>query len=190
MNPNSRTATLLSVLVMLAPTCFAQTCDRQVAWDDLDNEVFGAGVAWLLDLSKSPGKLKVVVNPTTDEERPMSERNFGSALDNSTIASFNKRNKKPCSLQKLYCPRTITIDWSREAFRNSDDTREFWKAFHTRYPGYGILSVSMPGYSRNGNEALLNLGVLYDGLNGLWVTLRLRRSGLKWKVELLDHTAS
>jgi hypothetical protein len=59
----------------------------------------------------------------------------------------------------------------------------FWKAFFAAYPGAkGIVTVSRPGISADGQSAVLRIGMGCGGRCGTWGFALLRRIGDRWHV--------
>jgi len=60
----------------------------------------------------------------------------------------------------------------------------FWNEFYNQYPGTGgFIDMSLPGYSKDRNTALLYLEMLSGGLNGSGELLLLEKKAGFWKVK-------
>lgn len=63
------------------------------------------------------------------------------------------------------------------------DPDAYWKAFFAAFPGAkGIITVSRPGISADGQNAVLRIGMGCGGRCGAWGYALLRRTGEHWHV--------
>jgi hypothetical protein len=77
-----------------------------------------------------------------------------------------------------------TFDKSRST---ATDLNSLWKSFYEDFPGaWGLVRMSLPGYSPNGRLAVVYLETGRGGLAGEGSYLLLKKNKTKWRVVIRD----
>lgn len=113
----------------------------------------------------------------------------------STIADYFEVNETRTRLASLpsmpnlmIFPRRIITDWAD----THPSDRNFWEEeFFVRYPANrGLIALSLPGFSTNGRQALVEVGISRGELNGEGHVLLLECRNGRWVHAASWHTWS
>ena len=125
----------------------------------------------------------------SSESSPIDETQFPHEFDRDAVTSLRLRNEAPTSLPKiklceqyhLASQNDIKEGVAREAVTGSKD---WWARFHKAFPDtHGIFYLSQPGYSKNGDLALVRVSVACGRLCGSAFYWVLRKIDTKWVIE-------
>jgi hypothetical protein len=189
-------------LMMLVRGCFFITV-ATTAWNvvaqgptqsrncaDDDYLVFGA----VLDQLYGNGQIEKLVlleltaalppSVSTASSGPSNLRPFFSAVPEEVQDDFRTRNKSRAKLEiaKIKGPfqvLSLSSEGAQELFRY----QEGWRLFHERYPtAPGVIGVSIPGFNREHDRALLYLQMSCGPLCGGGSLFFLTKDKGQWKV--------
>jgi hypothetical protein len=125
------------------------------------------------------GKYQVI----PDQTDTIVVTSFPETLDRDAIKSLRARNTSPhrlpnislCPSVRLASDRSLNSAMKRKTV---DGTRAGWDGFYRTFPGSsGILSLSLPGYSANGNLAIVQVAYACGPLCG---------AGFYWVLEYVE----
>jgi hypothetical protein len=156
-----------------------------------DYAVFGAVLAHLYG---NAGIERVVLFDLTSDlpssvlsadPRPGNLRPFFGAVPEEVQNDFRTRNRSRAKVEvaKFQGPfqvLSLSSESARELFRRQDG----WRSFHEAYPtAPGIIAVSLPGFNREHDRALLYLQMSCGQLCGGGSLFFLRKNSSQWKVK-------
>lgn len=102
-------------------------------------------------------------------------------IDSEFRASFESRNAAPVSIRDLV--RRDDVKWAEAAELSAIFARGFWREFNQVYPeASGLLRVSLPGYSPNGEAAVIYVEFACAGLCGSGQLYVVGLKGREWTV--------
>lgn len=121
---------------------------------------------------------------TSADARVGNLRPFFSAVPDDVQADFRTRNRSRSKVEvaKIQGPfqiLSLSSESAQELFRRQDG----WRSFHERYPtAPGIIAVSVPGFNRGHDRALLYLQMSCGQICGGGSLFFLRKDSGQWKV--------
>ena len=125
----------------------------------------------------------------TTEKRRGNLRPFFDAVPKDVQNDFLARNKSPAKVEasKIQGPFLI-LPLSSKSAQELSRRRDGWWSFHEKYPtAPGIIALSLPGFNREHNRALLFLQMSCGPLCGGSSLFFLSKDSGQWKV---DETAT
>jgi hypothetical protein len=125
----------------------------------------------------------------TEEVPPALVREELPGLREDTWRAFQRANDQAHDLSGLVaCPVPLTLrtgeDLDRDIGTGDDpEGREVWARYYAAHPGaLGVMTMSMPGLSADGSQALLYIGQSHGYLAGSGYLHLLVREGTGWRV--------
>ncbi len=102
-------------------------------------------------------------------------------LGEAVVSDWMRRNRKPTPLPPLRADRKVIMLTHKEQERIF--AHGWWPAFYKRFPNStGLTRVSLPGYSKDGSEAVVMLGNQRQGRWGHGTLYFLVRDNGRWRV--------
>lgn len=148
-----------------------------------DCRVFSAVLnAKLTDSSKT-----CIVQSDTIDGRPWETRKIATAQEHRKdiqplLDELNRRNGRSCVISYLKTSRKVRLVSSKEIERIFNNG--FWPAFYKKYPGsVGLVTFSLPGYSRDKNTAIVYFSHSIGGRAGYGSMIFLKRVDGRWKLD-------
>jgi len=122
------------------------------------------------------------------ESRAIEEDHFPDGLDAGAVKSLQLRNKTSSNLPVVnLCPTYLL--YSKEEIdtaiaHQAQKARDWWDLFHQAFPStHGITYLSLPGYSQDGQHALVLVSGGCGRLCGSGHYWALRKVNGQWRVE-------
>ncbi|MEO1653142.1 MAG: hypothetical protein AAFU64_06330, partial [Bacteroidota bacterium] len=105
-------------------------------------------------------------------------------LEPSTLLAYRRANIKPAYFWEVYGPgpeeRMLSQHLLDELFQADEEAS--WDLFWERYPqARGFMEVSAPGFSPDGEQALVYLGQYSSYQMGIGRFLLYQKEGVKWQ---------
>ena len=180
----SMSTLLRASLILLAAPVVLGSCGRATRQYDVDQDVVSSVVRTMCE-QKTSGY--VVLSTATSTVSPAFAP---TSIDESARRSLLERNEKPSVLPPVDICRSIRLidgDEINRYFEQSNlDMHERWTAFYERFAdASGAMNISLPGYSTQGDIAVVQIGTSCGetcGGGSFWV---LRRIAGRWQVDVV-----
>lgn len=172
---------LQETAIVLAVMSLLTACATTTREYDTDRDVISAVVR---QMCKQPVAEYVVLASATSIVNPAFTP---SSIEESARRSLLERNKNPVALPVVHTCKFIRLVDREELDRYFEisDTHEQWLAFYSKFSNAsGIMSFSLPGYSTQGDLAVVQIASSCGetcGGGSFWV---LRKVSGRWEVEV------